>query len=306
MEETSLAIPLADVRRLLGAASGDAALVYLYLRTGAAPAGAGEALRLPAHRVDGAMASLRQLGLWEETADRPVVRRQPPVYTEADVLRATERGKDFGLLVGEAQRRLGRILSTEELKILLSLTDYLGLPAEVIGVLITYCLQRNRARGRTRAPSLRAIEKEAYHWADEGIDTLEEAAFYMQRQLERQTAAGRLQRCLQLEGRRLTGPEERYILSWLDMGFGEEAVTMAYERTCLNTGGMKWAYCNSILRAWHEKNLHTPAEIEAGDSRPAPPPARDRRVPAGSAGQGALGDLERRAMERLLHESEED
>ena len=62
MEETSLAIPLADVRRLLGAASGDAALVYLYLRTGAAPAGAGEALRLPAHRVDGAMAaSLRSI-----------------------------------------------------------------------------------------------------------------------------------------------------------------------------------------------------------------------------------------------------
>ena len=125
MDETTLSIPLSDARRLLGAASGDAALLYLYLRTGAAPAGAAEALRMPAHRVDAALASLRQLGLWEESRERPIVRRQPPAYTEADVLRATERGREFGLLVGEAQRRLGRVLSTEELKILLSLTDYL-------------------------------------------------------------------------------------------------------------------------------------------------------------------------------------
>ena len=300
MDETTLSIPLSDARRLLGAASGDAALLYLYLRTGAAPAGAAEALRMPAHRVDAALASLRQLGLWEESRERPIVRRQPPVYTEADVLRATERGREFGLLVGEAQRRLGRVLSTEELKILLSLTDYLGLPAEVIGVLITYCIQRSRARGQSRAPSLRAIEKEAYHWADEGIDTLEEAAFYMQNQLERRTAAGRLQARLQLTGRRLTQAEERYLLSWLDMGFSEDAIVLAYEKTCLNTGGMKWPYCNSILRSWHEKGLHTVTEIEAGDVRPQAP-AR-QRVPAGSAGQGELGELERQAAERLRRE----
>lgn len=301
MEEPSLTLPLADVRRLLGAGSGDAALLYLYLRTGAEPAGAAEALHLPAHRVDAALASLRQLGLWEEVKDHPIVRRQPPTYTEADVLRATERGQDFFLLVGEAQRRLGRVLSTEELKILLSLTDYLGLPTEVIGVLITYCIQRNRSRGVHRAPSLRTIEKEAYRWADEGIDTLEEAAFFMQTQLQRQTSVGRVQARLQLTGRRLTQAEERYILSWLDMGFGEDAIALAYEKTCLNTGGMKWPYCNSILRSWHEKNLHTVEEIEAGDVRPQQSQRR-QPVPAGSAGQGELGSLERDALNRLLNQ----
>ena len=103
-----LTLPLGEVRRLLGAGSGDAALLYLYLKTGAPPAAAAEALHLPAHRADAALASLRQLGLWEEARDRPVVRSQPPVYTEADVLRATERGQGFSLLVGEAQRRLLR------------------------------------------------------------------------------------------------------------------------------------------------------------------------------------------------------
>ena len=301
MEEAMLSLPLSEVRRLRGAASGDAALLYLYLRAGAAPDGAAEALHLPVHRVDAALASLRQLGLWEAEKARPIVRSQPPTYSEADVLRATERGNDFSLLVGETQRRLGRVLSTEELKILLSMTDYLGLPAEVIGVLITYCIQRSRARGQTRAPSLRTIEKEAYRWADEGIDTLEEAAFYTQNQLQRQTEVRRIQARLQLTGRRLTAAEERYIRAWLDWGFGEEAIAMAYERTCLNTGGMKWPYCNSILRSWHEQGLHTAEEIETGDVRPAAA-ARPRRVPAGSAGQGELDDLERDALNRLLRQ----
>ena len=300
MDEIKLSVPVSDVRRLLGAGSGDAALLYLYLRTGAGLDGAGEALRMPVHRVEAALATLRQLGLWEAPKGRTLLRPQPPSYTEEDVLRATGRGQEFGLLVGEAQRRLGRVLSTEELKILLSMTDYLGLPAEVIGVLITYCIQRARARGQSRAPSIRTMEKEAYHWADEGIDTLEEAAFYMQSQLQRQTAAGRIQARLQLSGRRLTQAEERYIFSWLDLGFDEDAIALAYEKTCLNTGGMKWPYCNSILRSWHEKGLHTVAEIEAGDVRPQAAPRQ--KLPTGSAGQGELGSLERSALERLLRQ----
>ena len=51
-------------------------------------------------------------------------------------------------------------------------------------MLLYYCLERSRRRD-SRAPSMRAIEKEAYRWADEGIDTLETASFYVQQQLQR-------------------------------------------------------------------------------------------------------------------------
>lgn len=50
------------------------------------------------------------------------------------------------------------------------------------------------------------------------------------------------------------------------MGFRDDTIRMAYERTCLNTGALKWAYMNSILTSWHEQNLHTPEEILAGDA----------------------------------------
>lgn len=294
-----LKLPLSQVRRLLNAGSGSAALLYLYLQSGGGAAAASGALGLPQDQVDAALTLLSGLGLYEAGAAH--IRPEPPRYTEADVLNATKREGSFPLLVGEAQRRFGRVLSTEELKILLSMTDYLGLPAEVVGLLITFCIQRARAKGSVRAPSLRSVEKEAYRWADEGIDTLQTAGPYMQARLERLTQIGRLQERLQLTGRRLTQAEERYLNDWLELGFDADAIALAYERTCLNTGSMKWPYCNSILQSWHGKGLHTIPEIEAGDTRPqTAPPFHSRKVPAGSAGQGELGDFEQDALARML------
>ena len=73
-------------------------------------------------------------------------------------------------------------------------------------------------------PSVRAIEKEAYRWADLGIDTLEEAAVYMQNQLQLQSRAGRIRQVLQIADRRLTPGEEKLIHTWLSWGFGEDEI----------------------------------------------------------------------------------
>jgi DNA replication protein DnaD len=58
------------------------------------------------------------------------------------------------------------------------------------------------------------------------------------------------------------------------MGFSPEAVSIAYDRTVLKTGALKWPYLNSILKSWHQKGLHTPEEIETGDGSSAAPPRR--------------------------------
>ena len=292
-----ISLSQSELARLLGAADGDAALIFLYLRSGGDAAGAATALRLPAHRLVRAMASLRQLGLADDAPPRAIKADAPPQYTESDVKAALrDPSGEFALLLGETQRRLGRVLSTEELKILLSMIRYLGLPTDVVGVLITYCIERARARGGARLPSLRTIEKEAYAWADRGIDTLEQAAAFMQSSLDRQSRAGRIRSILQIEGRRLTAGEEKYILSWLDMGFGEDEIALAYERTCMNTGALKWPYMNSILKSWHAQNLLTVDQIRAGDSRP------DKKPQPAAIGQP--GEYEREAIARLHRRAE--
>ena len=300
MNEPLLTLPKQDIHKLLAAGSGDAALLYLYLRAGNDPDRAADALQMNAYRYDCTMASLRQMGLIEEKV-RYLEPGERPVYTEKDITREMDRSKHFGQLVGEVQRRLGRTLSTEELKILLSMLDYLRLPNEVVSVLISFCMQRNRARGNVRAPSMRSIEKEAYVWADNGIDTLEEAIAYVQQQLARQSRLGSIRRSLQIHDRRLTQSEERYILKWLEMGFGEPEIQLAYDRTCLNCGSLKWQYMNSILVNWQTQNLYTVDQILKYDKAP------ERTAPAKYAQpvQTGVDPMAKKAIERLLKQKEE-
>lgn len=289
--EEQITMPMHAVRKLLGAGNADAALLYLYLCAHRPPQDAGKALNMTRDRLQRSGATLRQLGLLPEQP-KPVERTpEKPTYSEDDIIREVGRGAEFSLLVQDTQRRLGRVLSTEEMKILLSLIDYLALPLDVIALLITYCIQKNRVRGVHRAPSMRSIEKEAYHWADHGIDTLEDAAAYSQQQLQLQGQIGEIRNALQLEGRRLTMAEENYVRQWLNLGFGKPEIHLAYEKTCLNKGALVWPYMNRILQSWHEQNLHTLAQIEAGDGAPARRSAPKETPPDSSSVKAAYARL---------------
>ena len=268
MVTDSITVSQTDMRKLLGAASPDAALLYLYISCGNDPDRAGEDLSLNASRLSCAVASLRQLGLWPEERAVRIAPGERPDYTERDVLTTMESDSSFRGLYGEVQRLLGRNLNTEELKILLGFVRYLNMPVEVIQMLVCYCKDRARRRGSNRNPSLRTIEKEAYAWAERGIDSIEEASAFIQAQNVHSSRLAQLMNVLQIHGRNLTAAEERYAQSWLEMGFENEAISIAYERTCLNTGGLNWAYMNKILQRWHEAGLHTAQAVRAGDKKP--------------------------------------
>ena len=282
----------AEVQKLLSAASGDSLLLYLYIKSGNSLETAPQELGLNNTRLECAAATLRQLGLWKEPQPMPMYGEKPN-YTEQDVLRAVGADNGFHSLLGEVQRRLGRTLTTEELKILLGLVRYLGLPEDVICVLVTYCIDRARQRGNLRNPSLRAIEKEGYAWAERGIDTLPAAAAFIHSQNLYFSRLGQLQRMLQIRGRSLTAAEEKYARSWLEMGFEEEALKLAYEKTCLNTGGLNWAYMNKILLRWKDAGYITAEDVRNGDRKPGA---------AAPGGQRQLDADEIAAIKKMLQE----
>ena len=291
MVTDSITVSETDLRKLLGAASPDAALLYLYISCGNDPDRAGEDLNLGASRLSCAAASLRQLGLWPEERTVRIAPGERPDYTERDVLTTMDSDASFRGLYGEIQRLLGRNLNTEELKILLGFVRYLGLPGDVISLLVCYCKERARKRGSLRNPSLRTIEKEAYQWAEQGIDTLEAASAYIQTQNQRESQMTSLMSLLQIRGRNLTAAEERYAGAWLTMGFDADAIREAYERTCLNTGGLNWAYMNKILIRWQQAGFHTLEQVRAGDQK---------NLPKGASGQ--LGAAELEAIQSILQE----
>lgn len=281
-----------ETQKLLGAASGEAALLYIFLKSGNALADAPEALGIHDTKLTCAAATLRQLGLWQEATKHVVAVGEAPVYTEQDVMSCLQNDASFRRLYGEVQRRLGRTLNTEELKILLAFVRYLGMPEDVICVLVSYCQDRARQRGSLRNPSLRTIEKEAYAWAEQGIDTLEAAAAFIHRQNMLRSRMAGLMRILQIHGRSLTAAEEKYARQWLDMGMDEELLAMAYERTCLNTGNLNWAYMHKILLRWHQAGYKRPEDVRKGDMKNTQPKSNDRK----------LDSDELAAMERMLQE----
>ena len=271
----------AAVKRLLDRGDGDAVLLYLALlrHQGTVPPRslAGE-LRWDRSRIEAAERALRELGLVapEQTPSAPAEER--PVYQRSDVAERLEGSGEFRSLVRAVEEKLGKRLTTADVGVLLGLSDYLGLPADVIFLLVSHCAERVRRRfGPGRRPGMKQIEKEGYAWARLGIDSQETAAAYLKRQAEREELVPRYMRALGLGDRAPAPSEEKYILAWQEMGFSPEAVALAYDRTVLKCHELKWPYCNGILKKWHEAGLHSAEEIEAGDRPAAKTAGGDRR-----------------------------
>ena len=264
------------VDKLLRAGDGDAALMYLYMlktQGKSTPEEAAAAMGKGAGWIASAMAVLSSLGLikHEENAAAPQPDSPAPEvrrYTAEEIRREIETGSGFSALVDETQRSLGKILSPDELERLFGMYDSLRLPVEVIMLLVTHCISESGRRGSGRMPSMSYIEKAAYTWEREGVFSLDRAEEYLKALDARRSARGELKAALQIRDRELSASEKRYVDGWIAMGFGADAVEVAYDRTVLNTGKPSLGYMDAIMSSWHNKGLHTLQEIQEKDGRP--------------------------------------
>jgi hypothetical protein len=193
---------------------------------------------------------------------------KPEQYPKEDIVRTAARKKEFAALCDELAHILGTIPSQAYLNMLLDVYDHLGMPPEVILLLLHYCEEEARRRwGSTRRPSAKFISDEAYAWARREVMTLELAEEYIARRAKLREEKTRVAALLGIRGRELSPTETKYVEAWLEMGFTDEALEDAYDRTLTKTGSLKWPYMNSILRKWHEAGLHDEAAIEKAEGK---------------------------------------
>ena len=274
--DESVSISASVAKRLVEKGSGDAALLYIALlrRHGTVPPRslAGE-LRWEKNRIEAAEAVLRELGLLTPV-DLPEPADEKPEYQRDDILEKLDSSEDFRMLTTQVERKLGKKLTTADISVLLGLYDYLGLPSDVIFLLVCHCAERIQRRyGEGRRPTLRQIEKEGYAWSRMGIDTQSAAAAYLKKYTERQGMVPAYMRALNLGDRLPVASEEKYLSAWQEWGFPPETVALACDKTVLKCHELKWAYCTAILKRWHEAGLHTLEQIEQRDRsarKPAP------------------------------------
>ncbi|MBS1310260.1 DnaD domain protein [Vescimonas sp.] len=272
-DQPNIVLPAQQADRLIGRGDGDAALLYLCLLRADRGVTAQELqrkLKWSQLRLHAAETALQELGL----IDRPPEQKPPepaqerPVYTADDLTDLLTGDAGFRMLVPQTEEKLGKRLKTADLQILAGLYDDLGLPADVIYLLVCHCVARSEERyGPGRRPTLRQIEKEGYHWAQRGLFDQESASRYLRDWNVRRSAMSRYMQVLGLGDRRPVESEERYITDWMDKGFPPETVALAYDKTVFYKKELNWRYLNGILRRWHENGWHTEEEVRQGDSR---------------------------------------
>ena len=234
-------------------------------------------------------------------APAPKTLPEPPEYSAADINRELEnKASPFPALVQEVQKRLGKVLSTGDLKSLYAIYDFSGLPPEVILLAVSWTVEEyQRKYGAGRMPRMPQIQREAFRWKERGVDTVEGAEAHLKRLTLLRERSTQVLALLDIRDRPPVAKEKEYIAAWIDMGFGDDAIRMAYEKTVLKKQSLNWPYMDSILKNWHQKGLHTAQQVQAQDSQ------RPRRPVTGAGAtvpQPTHGEAEARAraeMERL-------
>ncbi len=264
---------------LMAEGDGNAALLYIYIlsRDGELSlANASRDLSLPEDEI------LRALKLLEKreiigSADAPSLPERSdkvPEYTQADVAEHIGSDEAFKSLCEFVEEKLGKLLSSVDMQVLLGIYSWLGLPVDVICLLVTSCIEDTKRRlGKGRVPTMRNIEKQAKLWVREGIMTASAAEEFLKKEEKKNEEIFRISSVLNISGRALSPTEERYVSSWVALGLSEELIASAYDKTVVNTGKLTWRYMDKILQSWNDKGYKSLSEIEEKDSFGAEPRA---------------------------------
>lgn len=312
-DSISLSAEMAD--RLLTTASGDAALLYLYLLRHDGfyePEQVCRAFQWSRARLDAGLILLAELGV---STGQPVPDYQAPPtpapseapeYSQEDLCQALERSNDFSALYGFVTRCYNTpSLTDRDTKMLLELYDHLGMPTEVMMMLIDHEVNeyRRKHHSTVKVPSISHIRTIAYRWKRSGVDTLEAAESYLKRLEYYRSQEGELLNAVGIWGRAAVSEEKRFLTQWIDWGFSPAVVHMAYERTLFRKQTMDWGYCNGILRRWHQEGLHTPEEIALHDGPKRPTKGENAAATTGLTPAKPVTAAQQEAEDKELEES---
>lgn len=181
--------------------------------------------------------------------------RMRPSYTASEIDAAAEVNEQIDYMFKQAEKTLGRLLSTNDLELLYSFVDWLGLPVEVVTMLLNYAAKL----GKT---DKRYLETLAIDWAEREINTVDAVEIFMKEMEEIHSREHEIRSVLGIYDRALSQTEKKYIKLWTEKKISSELISEAYERTVNSTGKLSFAYMNKILISWSDSNITTKEQIK--------------------------------------------
>lgn len=170
-------------------------------------------------------------------------------YSRSDLLTAMQGNEKIKQLFTYSGQLLNKTLNTNDMNLIYMFYDYLKLPAEVIFLLIEYCVSNDKS-------NMRYIEKVAMAWADNGINTVARASAYIRKRSEESAFENKYKAMFKISGRDFTESELKFLKTWTnELKVSDDAIKKAYETTVMNTGKVVFKYMDSVI-----KNSLNPSE----------------------------------------------
>jgi|GEM_PF-4677474 len=242
--------------------------------------------------------------LSQSAAALPAEKTLPPsseiLYTQSDIKDILESDGDFKGLVSFSEKKLGRVLGSQDLIALLRIYRHIGFSAGTICLLVSHVLETFEAKYEgTRRPTFRHIEKEAILWDKDHIDTPKKADVYIKEYKAKNKTVLTFLELFEYRGD-LSPSIEKYVLAWDAFGFSKQMLLHAFDLTVLKCGKLEFKYLNTILCNWHKDGITALEDLEQPKSAAAPSAAKSRKAAASSKEVGAAGADELASLQHKL------
>lgn len=273
-------------------ASGKAVKVLLYILKFRSEQGICEFLGISEEDLEDSLSYWKSVGVLYSDGEAPPVKEAAPVTEKApaalpkavkavsaeEIAARVNESAEIKSLLESIESSMARPLTFDDQRTLIWIYDHLGLPPEVILMLVNYCVGIGRA-------NMHYIERMAASWADEGIDSSAAADAKILVLQRNNTLSAKCASRMKLN-RKLTSRENEYVSKWSAAEADIELIMNAYERTVDATGKVSFPYMNKIISEWVANGVKTSAEADEYSARTAPPkntaprkqPARNKSV----------------------------
>ncbi len=177
-----------------------------------------------------------------------------PTLSREDINKALNT-PEVSWLTKAVEMYLERPLSEDDQNLVVFLYKHLNFSQDLILHLYEVCISRNKKNNSY-------IQTVAINWYESGITTIEEAD---RQSLVYSAYFNAVNKAFNL-GRMPGDKEQKFLLSWENMGFTPEMVKEACDRTLLKCNKPSFTYANKILTSWNEENIKTMQDLEKKDN----------------------------------------
>ncbi len=178
----------------------------------------------------------------------------------ADTIRCDDK---IDHLFKVCEKMYGRPLKHAEQNALVTITDDIGMPAEVALMLVDYCF----SVGRTSPAYMKTV---AADWVEKDVITLSAAEEYVCRLQSAHSAENTVKSLFGID-RAMSQKEKEFSDTWINVwGFSPEMIKIAYDINVNSKGKCSFPYIGKILENWHEKGISTPEQASKEHGGKAP------------------------------------